>query len=241
MRKVGREISYIGSSMAMAGTALTAPLIAAYKEAGKFNAEISEQLNETKNVFQHLSLSIGEALLPVMRKLTNEVARAVNWWDNLDKTTREKIITTIFNLGKGLILLGVSFAVVGRGLSALANLLILISTLVRLNPIVFAVSAGFALLGLVMWNCKAAGDGLINTLQFIARLSPLANIAKIFAGKTSDEFFGKQGSWAKAFDEYKKPLRISVIFIKSFLMIWQVRIGKNRNRLILKICGMVLN
>ncbi|MCX6796131.1 MAG: hypothetical protein NTW06_01390, partial [Candidatus Falkowbacteria bacterium] len=217
MRAAGREMSSVGSYMAMMGTALTAPLIAAYKEAGNFSAAISHQLNETKNVFQHLSVSIGEALLPVMRKLTDEVAQAVSWWDNLDKTTREKVISSIFTLGKTLIILGAAFMVVGKSLSALGNLALLWSTLVKLNPIVFAVSAGFALLGLAMWKCKAAGDAVVNTLQLIARLSPIANIARIFSGKTPDEFFGKQGSWAKGFDDYKKSFSDFSDWYKDFL------------------------
>lgn len=164
MRAAGREISSVGSYMAMTGTALTAPLIAAYKEAGNFSAEISHQLNETKNVFQHLSVSIGEALLPVMRQLTDEIAKAVNWWENLDKATREKLISSIFTLGKNLIILGTAFVVVGKSLSAIGNFTILYSTLIKLNPIVFAIGSGFALLGLALWKCKEAGDALVNTL-----------------------------------------------------------------------------
>lgn len=218
MRKTGREISSIGSSMTMAGGALTAPLIAAYKEAGKYNAEISRQLNDTKNVFQRLSISIGEALLPVMRDITDQIARMVNWWESLDKTTREKVIQTIFNLGKNMIILGTSLVVVGKALSALGNLALLTSALAGMSPVVAAVGAGFAALALAMWKCKTVADAVLNTIQWLVKHTPnIYNIIRKFSGMSSDEFFGKQGDWAKGFDDFKKDFADFSGFYKDFL------------------------
>lgn len=170
MRKTGRELSSMGSSMAMAGTAITGPLIAAYKEAGKYNADISRQLNETKNVFQRLSVSIGESLIPVMRELTDDVAKMVSWWKNLDQATRDKIITNIFNLGKNLIILGAAFVIVGKSVAFLGNLAILTTTLMKVHPYVLAATAAFTILSVAMLKSKAIADGIIFAFTKITQI-----------------------------------------------------------------------
>lgn len=207
MRKTGRQMSSIGSTMAMAGAAITAPLVAAYKEAGKFNAEIGHQLNQTANVFRRLSISIGEALLPVMRQLTDAVARSVGWWESLDKATRDKIVQNIFKLGKSLVILGAAFVVVGKSISFLANLAFLSSTLLSMNPVVLAIAVGFVALAIAMWKSKEAAVALLNTMQFLAPLVPALQMLRLSMGKTSEEFFGKPGDWAKIFDNFKEEVR----------------------------------
>jgi uncharacterized protein YukE len=203
MKETGRNLSQVGSYMAILGAGITAPLIKAYTVAGQFSAEISHQLNQTKNVFDNLSLSIGKSLLPVMRQLTDAVANAVNWWNGLEQATRDKLIQNIMKLGIAFVALGTALIVVGNALKLLANLAVLSSTLLAMNPVVLVVTASIAGLAIAMWKCKTFGDMLIDTLQAIARLSPLANIARIFQGKTPDEFFGKQGDWKNKFNELK--------------------------------------
>ncbi len=170
MRKTGREMTFMGTSMLMAGTALTAPLIAAYKEAGKFNADIAHQLNETKNVFQNLSVSIGEALLPVMKEATDQIAKMVNWWENLDGAMREKIITSVFNLGKNLIFLGTTFLIVGKSITFLGNLALLTSALMAMNPVILAAAAAFGVLVVVMLKSKAIADGVLGTFALLTKI-----------------------------------------------------------------------
>ena len=215
MRATGREISMMGTTMTMLGTAITAPLIAAYKEAGKYNADIAEQLDQTRYVFQNLAISIGTALLPVMKQMTDQVAKAVDWWNNLDKATRDKLVQDIFQLGENLLKLGVAFVVVGKSITFLANLTLLGAALIKTNLITLGATVGFGVLALTMWKCKEAGDAVVNTLQLIARWSPLANIARIFSGKNPDEFFGKQGSWAKGFDDFKQQIKDLQKFIQG--------------------------
>jgi hypothetical protein len=159
MRKIGREISYVGSSMAMAGAAITTPLIAAYKEAGKYNADIAAQLNQTKNVFENLAVSIGTSLLPIMRRLTDELSAVVNWWNKLDQTTRDRIIQNIFNLGKNLILVGASLTIVGKGISTFANLLLILGAICTpLGLAVTSLTIAFGGLAIAMWNNQTVAE-----------------------------------------------------------------------------------
>jgi hypothetical protein len=167
MRKTGRQISSLGSTMAMAGTAITAPLIAAYKTAGKFNAEIAHQLRETQNVFDRLALSIGKSLLPVMRQLTDAVANMVGWWENLDKATRDRIIQNIWRLGVSLVSLGAAFVIVGKSIAFLANLALVTSSLMAMNPVVLGVAAAIAVLIFAFWNWTEALAPVINWLDVL--------------------------------------------------------------------------
>lgn len=203
MKETGRNLSQVGMYMTTLGAGITAPLMLAYKQASKFNAEIGHQLRETENVFNNLSLSIGKSLLPVMRQLTDTVAKAVDWWNSLEQATRDKIIQNFLKLGIALTSLGLAFVVVGNALKLLANLAVLSSTLLAMNPIVLAVAGSFILLALAMWKCKEVADLVITSIQRLASLSPILNIIRLFKSKTPTEFFGKLGDWATKFNEFK--------------------------------------
>lgn len=174
MRKVGREISFVGMSMAAVGTAITASLTLAYKTARNFNAEIAHQLRETQNVFNNLSVEIGKSLLPVMRQLTDSVANLVGWWKGLDQSMKDKIIQNIWNLGKNLLIVGTSLVVIGKAISTLANLGLLIANFDELLPLVMGLvsplglaALGFIALTAAMLKWKPIADGVIRTFALL--------------------------------------------------------------------------
>jgi len=225
MRKMGREMSYVGMSMAAVGTAITAPLAIAYKTAGSFNADIAHQLRQTQNVFNNLSLSIGKSLLPVMKQLTDSVANAVGWWNSLEQATRDKIIQNIWNLGKSLIALGVSLVVIGKTMSTLANLGLLIANFSKIQFIFTAlmgpigwITIGFVALTLAMLKWKAVADVVINTAQSLAKASFWGWIVSLKGGQAGiDKVFGKDGDWAKGFDDFKQKITDFGSFYKEIM------------------------
>jgi hypothetical protein len=206
MRKVGREISYVGMSMTAVGASIVAPLTLAYKQAGKFNAEIAHQLRETQNVFDNLSVSIGKSLLPVMKRLTDSVANAVSWWNSLDQSMRDKVIQSIWNTGKALVALGLSLVVIGKTISTLANLGLLLANLPKLAPIFVAMTGpigwatiAFAGLIFVMIKFKKVREEIMNLAQAVPRgVAWLMGMSQ----EDIDQILGKQGAWAKAGDDF---------------------------------------
>jgi hypothetical protein len=200
MKETGRNLSQVGMYMTTLGAGITAPLILAYKTAGKFNAEIGHQIRETQNVFNNLSVSIGKSLLPVMRQLTDTVAKAVDWWKNLEQATRDKIIQNFMKLGVTITSIGIALVVVGNALKLLANLAVLSATLMAMNPVVLAVGVSFTILAVAMWKCKVIGDIVIDTLQRIPRaVAWLMGMPKMDV----EAILGKQGDWKNKFNEFK--------------------------------------
>ena len=208
MRQVGREMSYVGMNITAVGASITAPLIVAYKQAGKFNADIAHQLSQTQNTFDNLSVSIGKSLLPVMKQLTDSVANAVGWWNSLDEATRGRIIQNIWNLGKNLLILGTSLVVVGKAISTLGNLALLMANFGKLAPIFAAltgpigwVTLAFVGLTLAMIKWKGVADTVLITLQAFPRA------VAIMMGMPKEDInriLGTGTEWAKGFDDLKK-------------------------------------
>lgn len=225
MRKMGREMSYVGMSMAAVGTAITAPLALAYKTAGKFNADIARQLDQTQNVFDNLSLSIGKSLLPVMKQLTDSVANAVGWWNSLEQATRDKIIQNIWNLGKSLIALGLSLVVIGKTLSTLANLGLLLANFTKIKLLWAAITpagwviAGFVVLTVAMLKWKAVADTVINTIQNLVKNFTIWGwLVRAMAGQAGiEKVFGKSGDWAKGFNDLKQNGADAISVIKEIM------------------------
>jgi hypothetical protein len=200
MKETGRNLSQVGMAMTAVGASITAPLLVAYKQAGKFNAEIAHQLRQTQNVFDNLSLSIGKSLLPVMRQLTDVVSNAVTWWNNLEQATRDKIVQNFIKLGVALTTMGIALMVVGNALKFLSNLAVLSSALLAMNPVVLAVGASFTVLAVAMWKCKIIGDIVIDTLQAIPRaMAGIMGMSKV----DSERILGKGGEWRAKFNEFK--------------------------------------
>jgi hypothetical protein len=206
LRQAGREMSFMGTSMMMAGATITAPLAAAYAQAGKYSAAVSSQIWQMQNVMNNLSVSIGTALLPVMKQLTDQVARAVDWWNSLDAATRDRLVQDVFKLGETLVGLGAAFMIVGRSLTFLANLDLLVAKLLVINPAVLIGAAAFLGLAFAMWKCKEAADAILNTLQALTKYSFIGMAISGMFGKSPDQMFGAQGSWAKGFDDFKKQI-----------------------------------
>ena len=172
MKETGRNLSQVGSYMNMVGAGIVAPLTLAYKTAGKFNAEIAHQLNQTKNVFNNLSVEIGKSLLPVMRQLTDRIANMVGWWKSLDQAMKDRIIQNVWNLGKNLIFLGTSFVILGNALKLLANLSMLLANLDKIVPLFTALASpvgavAIAIVGLTMAmvKYKAVSDGILEGIE----------------------------------------------------------------------------
>lgn len=225
MRKMGREMSYVGMSMTAVGTAITAPLALAYKNAGKFNADIAHQLRQTQNVFDNLSLSIGKSLLPVMKQLTDSVANAVGWWNSLEQATRDKIIQNVWNLGKSLVALGISLVVIGKTMSTLANLGLLLANFSKIQVIFTAlmgpigwVTIGFVMLTVAMLKWKSVADAVMNTAQSLAKASFWGWIVSLKGGQEGiDKVFGKDGDWAKNLDNFKQQFTDFGSFYKEIM------------------------
>ena len=114
MRMMGREIGQIGIGMMTLGTAITAPLVLAYANAGKYSADIARQQEQMKNQWDDISVSIGQSMLPVMQQLLDTVTNAVRAWESLSKVQRDHLIQTSLVAGEYLLMGGIAVKSLGE-------------------------------------------------------------------------------------------------------------------------------
>lgn len=125
LRMAGREISYIGMRMTAMGGLITAPMILAFKEAGKYSAEASHEIWRLQNTFTNLSVSIGKSLTPVIKQFTDFLSRLVDKWLELDPVVRDNIVKTVFMGGVYLTVGGIITTVIGQIISSVGVMIII--------------------------------------------------------------------------------------------------------------------
>jgi len=207
MKNTGRQISSLGMTMTALGGAISTPLFLAYKEAGKFNSEIARQLDESRYTFQNLSISIATSMLPVMRSLTDHTARLVDWWNQLSKVTRDKLIGDLLKLGGALISIGLAFTVIGKSITFLSNITLLTSKLLALNPVLIGVVASLGVIILLMAKWDDFCTSVLNTMQKIAKVSWLVLNPAGARLLSPDAIFGKPGEWSKGAQDFKDHIK----------------------------------
>ena len=130
MRQTGKQISSVGMTMGVVGTAITAPLILAFKETSKYSWEAHQQMKKLSETFTQLQVSVGQQLIPYFTRLANLLADLTNRWTALDPVIKQHIINTAMMVGTWLMVGGTILVVVGKTLTTLANLVMLIKNAV---------------------------------------------------------------------------------------------------------------
>lgn len=178
MRKVGREISYVSSSMVMLGGAITAPMILAFKSASQYSAPMLKTINQLNNEFQNLQRTIAEAILPVVQNLVDIFGRVVDKFMEFDPVLREHILKMTFLGGVILVVAGTFGVLIGR-IVATAGILVMLASqfamLLVANPILAGILASIGLIIIAMLKWKWVADTLLNTFEFV-----LTTIAGVF-------------------------------------------------------------
>lgn len=108
-----------------------------------------EQLKSTIDV---ASASLGEALAPAIQTIVGWILAAVNWFNSLDETTREKIATVglvIAAIGPLLVILGTLFTAVGNIIGVISKLNMLFT--MASGPIGIAIAAIVLLIAAGVW------------------------------------------------------------------------------------------
>ncbi len=175
----GRTLQQVGLGMTMAGAAITAPLMLAYNNAGKFSAQIAAQQYQMKQQWDEISISIGKSMVPVMQQLLNTLESVVKWWTSLSQAARDHIIQTALVAGQYLLTGGVILHTLGEVFKIFGDLGILLGKTLKfvqalaqgfivlftanLPLLVIYATVGLIILAMMKW--KAVGDVVMNTLQ----------------------------------------------------------------------------
>lgn len=128
---------------------------------------LSGQLTILKSALEGLAISIGEALMPMVKNIVSKIQTFVTWLNNLDDGTKQVIVKIglfVAALGPALVILGTVISKVGVAMQAFSKFGLKITSLVSkagglsgvmskvgtaimgINPVVIAVVAAIAVL-----------------------------------------------------------------------------------------------
>lgn len=128
---------------------------------------LSGQLTILKSALEGLAISIGEALMPMVKNIVSKIQGFVTWLNNLDDGTKQVIVKIglfVAALGPALVILGTLISKVGVAMQAFSKFGLKITSLVSkagglsgvmskvgtaimgINPVVIAVVAAIAVL-----------------------------------------------------------------------------------------------
>ena len=144
LRMMGREIGQIGSAMVLAGTAITAPMLLAYKTAAQYSPQIKAQIDGMTEQWDKMAISVGTSMLPVMQNFTNVVKALNDQWNNLSQTQRDHLVQTTLVAGEYLLFGGIVVKSFGEALRVGGDLLLLTG---KLFQGIQTVIAGFRAFG----------------------------------------------------------------------------------------------
>lgn len=129
---------------------------------GKQMEAFSNKLAVIKNRLTVVSIEIGKALVPFIERMTEALSEGVKWWNSLDTSTKENIVS-----------FGVVVAAIGPLLIILGTLISSIGTLIttlgaaKAGMMAFAAMTGTAKVGLIAFNASllVVGAGILYVIK----------------------------------------------------------------------------
>jgi hypothetical protein len=114
MYMVSRQINMVGRNLAFFGTGIVAPMILAFKSAEKYSTSVRQEMERLNNVTIQMRVAVAEALVPVMRQLSNVMADLLNRWNKLSPAMQQNLLQSVFIAGEWLLLGGLALNLVGK-------------------------------------------------------------------------------------------------------------------------------
>jgi len=132
--QTSRQLSRFASNIGFIGAGITAPMLLAFKSVEKYSTSVREEMDRLESAAIRMRLAIGEALVPIMHRLSNILADLLNRWNALSPQVRNSIIQTTFMVGVFLTLTGV--------LGSLAlKIVYLVGGLIKLSGVILTFAA----------------------------------------------------------------------------------------------------
>jgi hypothetical protein len=132
--QTSRQMSRFATTLTFIGAGITAPMILAFRSVEKYSTSVREEMDRLESAAIRMRLAIGEALVPIMHRLSNILADLLNRWNALSPQMRNSIIQTTFMVGVFLTLTGI--------ISSLAlKIVYLVGGLIKLSGVIIAFAA----------------------------------------------------------------------------------------------------
>lgn len=168
LKTLGRELSQVGNTMAFFGAGVAAPFVVAMRKASETSLDLSNQFKVLDSITRQLNESVGRSLTPVIKTFNSTLNDLLNWFNSLNKTTRDTVIQTVFMSAVFVSFGGVLLSMVGKVISLTSNLAGLLGTFlgfVAVNPIILAIVPAIAGVLFLMYKFKPVADVVITTFE----------------------------------------------------------------------------
>lgn len=169
-KKLGRDLSQVGSTVAAFGAALSGPLVLAFNNAAKSSSAAAEQVRKFKEVTSDFQKEIASNLVPIFKKMNSALTNLFDAFQNLDGQIRAQIIQGAFLAGVFMTIGGILTLMIGKAVSLAGNLASLASKFlifVSLHPVILAVGAALAVIVFLMFKFKDVADVVLSTFQVL--------------------------------------------------------------------------
>lgn len=133
----------------------------AKKMADTMQDNLSGQLTILKSQLQELAISIGDLLMPTIRKIVSKTQELVDWFNSLDDSSKEVIVTVgliVAALGPLLIIVGQTSTGIGALMTTMSTLGPMIAALGAAGGPTLLLVGALGLLTTEYYNVKNAGD-----------------------------------------------------------------------------------
>ena len=192
-----RNVRQVATGLMFLGAGVITPLIATFKSAEKYSNNVRQEMERLNNVTIQLRMSVAEALVPVMHRLTNVIADLKERWMSLSPQVQQTILQTVFVAGMFLLLGGSIMNLVaqmGMLVGAILRLAGGFATLVLSNLPLAAIIIIVGAIVVAMLKWKSVMVVVISTAQGMASVlntvfsgvlaiveALVGSIAKVFA------------------------------------------------------------
>ena len=198
MIQVGRVVTQVGRNMTFLGATITGPMAIAFKTASNYSLEANESLKRLGDSTISLQTTIGNAMVPVINKLTEGISNLTKWFENLDPKIRNAIIQTT-------LIAGIFFTVGGLILHVAGNMVVLIGRMMQfgLANIPLLVMSGALIALIIFWDkLKDVAMPVINAIE--SGLSGMGWVALQVVAIFESVFEGITRTLEKIFDLLSK-------------------------------------
>lgn len=164
----GREISRIGDISAIAGAAITGPLILAFEKASTSSAAVTNSIDSLSQVTADFQKEIAVAMIPIVNNFTELLNRLLQSFNSLSPQVRTQIVQTALLVGGFLALSGIVEIVIGRISNLFGEVGKLIDSFLKLsltNPSLLITYAVILAIVAAMAAWQPVADTVLNTIE----------------------------------------------------------------------------
>jgi len=167
-KSIARDLSQVGSTVALLGASISGPLVFALNSASKSSADAAVQVKRFQDTTLNFQKEIASSVIPVFSKMNDVLGNLFAAFQRIDQTLRDQILQGALVTGVFLAFSGAITIVVAKVIGLASNIASLSAKFLvfaAANPLILAVGASIVALTVLMFKFKAVSDVVLSTFQ----------------------------------------------------------------------------